>query len=61
VRHAFGAFGQVASVTIHKYTFRDGPIGFGFVAMSTEAEAESVIDGLNGTELRGGTLIVMSV
>jgi RNA recognition motif-containing protein len=50
LRDLFSTFGQVASVNII-----DGK-GFGFVEMSSEAEAAKVKDSLNGTEFQGRTL-----
>ena len=32
--------------------------GFGFVEMDNDAEASAAIDGLNGTELDGRTIVV---
>jgi RNA recognition motif-containing protein len=32
--------------------------GFGFVEMATQAEAESAVEGLNGTQLEGRSLTV---
>ncbi|MFQ5798314.1 MAG: RNA recognition motif domain-containing protein [Bacteroidota bacterium] len=58
LRQAFEAFGQVASVTIIKDKFSGESRGFGFAEMPTKAEAESAINGLNGKELKGRTLVV---
>ena len=55
---AFEPFGQVDSVTIIKDKFSGQSKGFGFVEMPSEAEAQSAIVGLNGTELKGRTLNV---
>jgi RNA recognition motif-containing protein len=58
VRDAFSAFGEVSSV--HLVTDRDTgqPRGFGFVEMESASEAQSAIDGLNGTMLDGRSLNV---
>ena len=58
VRLAFEPFGQVESATIIKDKYSGRSKGFGFVEMPTKAEAQSAIDGLNGTELKGKTLNV---
>ena len=55
---AFKEFGQVESVKIIKERGNGESRGFGFVEMPAEAEAESAINGLNGKELKGGTLNV---
>ncbi len=58
LRLAFEAFGQVESAAIIKDKYSGQSKGFGFVEMPTQAEAQSAIDGLNGTELKGRTLNV---
>jgi len=58
LRQAFEAFGRTASVTILKDKFTGEPRGFGFVEMPAQAEAQAAINGLNGKELKGRTLIV---
>ena len=55
---AFEPFGQVESATIIKDKYSGQSKGFGFVEMPSKAEAQSAIDGLNGTELKGRTLNV---
>jgi RNA recognition motif-containing protein len=55
---AFGAFGNVQSVNIVTDRDTGRPRGFGFVEMSSDAEAQAAIDGLNNTELAGRTLTV---
>ena len=52
------AFGTVESATIIKDKFSGEPKGFGFVEMSSKAEGQAAIDGLNGKELKGRTLNV---
>ncbi len=54
----FSAFGQVTSAIIPTDKFSGRPKGFGFVEMSSRAESEAAIAGLNGKELRGRTLVV---
>jgi RNA recognition motif-containing protein len=58
LRLAFEPFGQVESATIIKDKYSGKSKGFGFVEMSSKAEAQSAIDGLNGKELKGRTLNV---
>jgi len=58
LRMAFEAFGQVESAAIIKDKYSGQSKGFGFVEMPSKAEAQSAIDGLNGTELKGRTLNV---
>jgi RNA recognition motif-containing protein len=58
LRLACEAFGKVESATIIKDKFSGEPKGFGFVEMSSKAEGQAAIDGLNGKELNGRTLNV---
>ena len=58
LRLAFEPFGQVESATIIKDKYTSQSKGFGFVEMPSKAEAQSAIDGLNDTELKGRTLNV---
>jgi len=58
LREAFETFGEVTSAKIITDRASGAPRGFGFVEMSTKAEAEAAIAGLNGTELKGRTLTV---
>ena len=58
LRLAFEPFGQVESVTIIKDKYSGQSKGFGFVEMPSKADAQSAIDGLNSTELRGRALNV---
>ncbi|MBN2468823.1 MAG: RNA-binding protein [Deltaproteobacteria bacterium] len=58
LRQAFESFGQVESATIIKDKYSGESRGFGFVEMSSSAEAQSAIEGLSGTELKGRTLNV---
>jgi RNA recognition motif-containing protein len=50
---AFEAFGKVESATVVKDKFTGESRGFGFVEMSSAAEAQSAISGMNGKELKG--------
>jgi RNA recognition motif-containing protein len=58
LRQAFGAFGQVTSVKIITDKFSGDARGFGFVEMSSSAEAQSAISGLDGKDLKGRALKV---
>ena len=54
----FGAHGSVASVRIITDKFTGQSKGFGFVEMSSDAEAQAAITALNGSEMGGRTLTV---
>jgi RNA recognition motif-containing protein len=54
----FGAHGTVASAKIISDKFTGQSRGFGFVEMSSDAEAQAAITALHGTELGGRTLTV---
>ena len=58
LKKAFEAFGEITSVNIIKDKHSGEPRGFGFVEMSSKDEAQSAIDGLNGTDLKGQSLNV---
>ncbi len=58
LKQAFEAFGEVESVKIIKDKYTNRSKGFGFVEMSDNAGAESAINDLNDTELKGRTLKV---
>ena len=58
LKQAFEAFGQVESAKIIKDMYTGRSKGFGFVEMPDNAAAQSAIDGLNDTELKGRTLKV---
>ncbi len=51
-------FGKVISATIIKDKFSGQPKGFAFVEMSSDAEGQAAIAGLNGKELKGRELNV---
>jgi len=53
LKQAFTAFGQVETVKIIKDRWSGQPRGFGFVEMPERDEAYSVINGLNGKDLKG--------
>lgn len=54
----FGRHGSVASARIITDKFTGQARGFGFVEMSSDAEAQAAIAALNGTEMGGRTLTV---
>ena len=58
LQQAFEAFGQVTSANVIKDKFSGESRGFGFVEMPAKAEAQSAINDLNGTELKGRALNV---
>jgi len=58
LKEAFEAFGEIASVSVIKDKFSGESRGFGFVEMPSKDEAQSAIDGLNGTDLKGQSLNV---
>ena len=55
---ALEPFGKVESVTLIKDKFSGQSKGFGFVEMSSKAEGQAAIDGLNEKELKGRALTV---
>ncbi|MFQ6047247.1 MAG: RNA recognition motif domain-containing protein [Gemmatimonadales bacterium] len=58
LRHAFEAFGQVASANVITDKSTGASRGFGFVEMPGTAEAQSAMEGLNGKDLKGQALTV---
>lgn len=58
LREAFEAFGQVTSVKIITDKFTGSSRGFGFVEMPNSPEAQSAINGLDGTDLKGRAIKV---
>jgi RNA recognition motif-containing protein len=58
LKQAFGAFGQIGTVTIIKDKFTGESRGFGFIEMPSKDEAQSAIAGMNGKELKGRSLNV---
>jgi RNA recognition motif-containing protein len=54
----FGVYGKVDSVVIPSDKISGRPKGFGFVEMSSKAEADAAIAGLNGKTLKERTLTV---
>ncbi len=58
VRQLFAQQGTVESVKIVTDSYYGRSKGFGFVEMSSDDEATTAIEALNGTELDGRTLRV---
>ncbi|MBN2415510.1 RNA-binding protein [bacterium] len=58
LKETFEAFGLIKSVTLVKDKGTGDSRGFGFIEMPSKAEAQAAIDGLNGTDLQGKTLVV---
>ncbi|HZO87619.1 MAG TPA: RNA-binding protein [Chthonomonadaceae bacterium] len=58
LENLFASQGTVTSVAIVTDKFTGQSKGFGFVEMSTDSEADSAIQALNGTMLGGRTLTV---
>lgn len=54
----FGSVGTVVSATVIKFRDTGKSKGFGFVEMSTEEEAKSAIDTLNGQDYKGRKLVI---
>ncbi|MFO0707542.1 MAG: RNA-binding protein [Nitrospira sp.] len=54
----FGQHGAVASARIITDKFTGQSRGFGFVEMSSDAEAQAAITALNGSDMGGRTLTV---
>lgn len=54
----FSAHGTVESARVITDRMTGRSKGFGFVEMSTEAEAEAAIESLNGTDLEGRNITV---
>lgn len=58
LQELFSAFGPITSVRIVTDKFTGMSKGFGFVEMESEDDARKAIEGLNGSNLNGRTLIV---
>lgn len=58
LRAAFEAFGEVSSASVIKDKFTSQSKGFGFVEMPKQAEAETAIKQMNGTDLKGRKIVV---
>jgi RNA recognition motif-containing protein len=58
LRKAFEEYGQVDDVKIIMDRYTGESRGFAFLEMPIKAEAVAAIDGLNGSELKGRTIVV---
>lgn len=58
LREAFEAFGQITSIKIIKDKFTGESRGFGFIEMPERQEAHSAMENLNGSQLKGKSIIV---
>ena len=58
LKKAFEEYGQVDDVKIIMDRYTGESRGFAFVRMPTKEEAVAAIDGLNGSELKGNTIVV---
>ncbi len=55
---AFTHYGSVTAANVMKNGSTGHPRGFGFVEMKNQVEAEAALAGLDGSELRGRSLLV---
>ena len=58
LEQAFGQFGSVQSAKVMMERDTGRSKGFGFVEMSSDAEAQSAIQGMNGQSFGGRGLVV---
>ncbi len=58
LQEIFSAHGSVESARVITDRFTGRSRGFGFVEMSSEEEAQTAIDSLNGSDLEGRSLTV---
>lgn len=58
LQKSFAAFGSVQSAQVVKDRYTNESRGFAFVEMSTPAEAQAAISGLNGQVVDGRALVV---
>lgn len=58
ITDAFSAYGTVTSVNVITDRETGRPRGFAFVEMSSDAEAQAAIEGLDGQQLGGRSLRV---
>lgn len=54
----FGQFGRIADCIVMRDRDSRMPRGFGFVTMADRRDAPRAIEGLDGTDLKGRTLVV---
>jgi RNA recognition motif-containing protein len=58
LRDAFGAYGEISSVSVITDKYSGQSKGFGFVEMPNNAEADAAIKALNETALKGRNIKV---
>jgi len=58
LREAFGAYGEISSVSLITDKFSGQSKGFGFVEMPNNSEADAAIKALNETPLKGRNMKV---
>jgi len=58
LRDAFGAYGDISSVSLITDKFSGQSKGFGFVEMPNNSEADAAIKALNETPLKGRNMRV---
>ena len=58
LREAFGAYGDISSVSLITDKFTGQSKGFGFVEMPNNSEADAAIKALNETPLKGRNIKV---
>ena len=58
LRNLFSSFGPIESVRIITDKFTGQSKGFGFVEMANAEDAKKAVEGMNGKQLNGRTLIV---
>ena len=58
LQHAFSEFGSVQSAKVMMDRDSGRSKGFGFVEMGSDADAQTAVDKLNGSELDGRKIVV---
>lgn len=58
LRETFSRFGEVSQVNLISDRFTGESKGFGFVEMSSNAQADAAIKALNGTDMKGRNITV---
>ena len=58
LKTAFESYGEVSSASVIRDKFTHESKGFGFIDMPRQADAETAIKELNGTDLKGRSLTV---
>jgi RNA recognition motif-containing protein len=58
MQHAFEAYGTVSSAKVIMEADSGRSKGFGFVEMASPAEAQAAIEGMNGQDVGGRSMVV---